>query len=183
LTHISLPENVTVIDDGVFEDCSSLTDINIPEHVTKIGCLAFLNCKSLVNLSILKSVTDIGRSAFDGTPWLAALGDFPIVNNILIRYQGKESKVTIPDNVTKINLIAFFDCQFLTDVIIPQGVTFIGAFAFGWCTALNNVTIPASVTQIHNLAFIKCEHFTLHVKERSYAQKYAEENNLNFVVE
>lgn len=42
-TEVVIPEGVTSIGFGAFEDCSSLVRISIPEGVTSIGCYTFLS--------------------------------------------------------------------------------------------------------------------------------------------
>ena len=41
---------VTIIDDGTFSGCTSLTSITIPNGVTSIGRNAFYNCTSLTDI-------------------------------------------------------------------------------------------------------------------------------------
>ena len=45
-TEVVIPEVVTSIGFGAFEDCSSLVRISIPEGVTSIGSCAFAGCSS-----------------------------------------------------------------------------------------------------------------------------------------
>ena len=132
-----------------------------------------------------KPVTSVGRSAFSGCNSLAA--------------------VTIPDSVTRIGLDAFYKCSSLTTITMPDGVTILGADAFSFCTSLTEVTmpnsltsigesafsdckkltsitIPDSVTSIEKSAFSGCNNLTIYGYARSYAQKYAAENNIRFAL-
>ena len=81
-------------------------------------------------------------------------GDFEIKGTTLIRYNGNDSDVTIPDGVTKIEDEAFWECTGLTSIKIPNSVTTIGSSAFVCCIGLTSVTIPDSVTSIGDCAFI-----------------------------
>lgn len=65
---ISLPDSVTVIGDGAFENDTALADVVIPGGVTTIGRKAFANCTSIKTINIPSSVKKIDSSAFDG--WL-----------------------------------------------------------------------------------------------------------------
>lgn len=47
ITHIDIPNGVTVIGEYAFWFCSSLTSINIPDNVTTIGVDAFRGCSNL----------------------------------------------------------------------------------------------------------------------------------------
>lgn len=122
--------------------------MTIPDSVTWIFEDAFKDCVNLTSVTIPDSVTEIDRTAFDGTPFLKNLGDFAVVNGILLRYQGSGGAVTIPDNVTRIGNCAFQDCTSLTSVTIPDGVTSIGYSAFSGCTGLTSLTIPENITEL-----------------------------------
>ena len=63
--HYSIPENITKIIGGAFEDCSGLTSVTIPTSVTSIGGHAFFYCSGLTSVTIPNSVTSIGDWAFD----------------------------------------------------------------------------------------------------------------------
>ncbi len=57
---------LTVIWNGVFQECDSLISISIPEGVTCIENTAFWGCDSLVSITIPESVTKIYDDAFYG---------------------------------------------------------------------------------------------------------------------
>jgi hypothetical protein len=60
----AIPNSVTVIGEGAFGGCASLTSVTIPGNVTDIGDYAFDGCTALTSVSILGSVTTIGEGAF-----------------------------------------------------------------------------------------------------------------------
>ena len=78
----------------------------------------------------------------------------------LIKYNGTDPHVTIPDSVTKIGDLAFEGCTSLKSVTIPSSVTAIGDLAFEGCASLTSVTIPSSVTEIGESAFSRCKSLT-----------------------
>ena len=160
LTSIALGNSVTSIGDTAFWGCSGLTSVTIPNSVTSIGDTAFYECSGLTSVTIPNSVTSIGYCAFYGTPWLQSLGDFAIVNHILLCYQGRKTEVTIPNSVTSIGRGAFEYCSSLTSVTIRNSVTSIGGYAFYDCSSLTSVTIPDSVTSIGTYAFSGCSSLT-----------------------
>ena len=51
-TKVVIPDSVTSIEDGAFEDCASLTSVEIPNSVTSIGKSAFEDCASLTSVEI-----------------------------------------------------------------------------------------------------------------------------------
>ena len=51
LTSVTIPDSVTSIGGGAFEDCDSLTSVTILDGVTRIGNNAFYNCDSLTSVT------------------------------------------------------------------------------------------------------------------------------------
>lgn len=74
----------------------------------------------------------------------------------LIAYVGRNTSVTIPNNVKSIEEKAFINEKTLTNIIIPNSVTSIGESSFRNCTGLISVTIPKSVISIGWHAFNGC---------------------------
>lgn len=58
------------------------------------------------------------------------------------------TSIEIPNSVTSIGNMAFWNCRGLTSVTIPNSVTSIGDNAFYKCTGLTSIEIPNSVTSI-----------------------------------
>ena len=154
-----IPDSVTSIGDGAFEDCWSLQSVTIPDSVTSIGDLAFYDCRSLHSVTIPDSVTSIGESAFEGCSSLQSVTIPDSVTSIgdsAFEFCDSLHSVTIPDSVTSIGDDAFHECLSLQSVTIPDSVTSIGDSAFSGCSSLQSVTIPDSVTSIGDCAFSFC---------------------------
>lgn len=130
---ITIPNSVTSIGSGAFEECYGLTSITIPNSVTSIGDWAFDQCSCLTSITIPNSVTRIGDGAFSGCSNLTS--------------------ITIPNSVTSIGDYAFSGCSRLASIIIPNSVTSIGDYAFYNCSGLTSINIPDGVTSIGNYAF------------------------------
>ena len=90
----------------------------------------------------------------------AEAGTFQIKNGVLVRYNGNDKDVVIPDGVTSIGAGVFMDCFRLVSITIPDGVTSIGEDAFEFCESLTDITIPKSVTSIGEYAFGHCQSLT-----------------------
>ena len=66
------------------------------------------------------------------------------------------TSVNIPNGLTLIEPIAFYEYTSLASITIPDSVTFIGSSAFYGCTSLASITIPDSVTFIDDMVFSEC---------------------------
>ncbi|MCD7727180.1 MAG: leucine-rich repeat protein [Ruminococcus sp.] len=92
------------------------------------------------------------------------------------------TSVIIPDSVTSIGTSAFIDCTSLTSVTIGDSVTSIGSYAFAYCDSLSSLTIPNSVTSIGNNAFYDCDNLVIYCYSGSYAEQYAIENDIEYIL-
>lgn len=77
--------------------------------------------------------------------------EFDIENGVLVRYNGADSDVEIPDGVTAIGEYAFYDKK-VQRVSIPDSVTKIGDSAFSRST-LTDINFPEGLQSIGNGAF------------------------------
>jgi len=92
---VTIPSDITIVGDKVFQFFTNLSKVNIHSGVTSIGIAAFEWCTSLTEVTIPSSVTSIGDWAFQGCTAL--------------------TKVFIPVSVTDIGEVAFYHTG-LTDV-------------------------------------------------------------------
>ena len=70
---VTIPNNVTSIGDGAFNNNENLTSVTIPNGVTTIGQNAFFFCSNLTNVIIPRSVTSIETYAFSICPNLKSV--------------------------------------------------------------------------------------------------------------
>ena len=165
LTNYTIRQGTRSICDEAFRHCESLQSVTIPNSVTSIGNRAFSGCKSLQSVTIPESVTIIKGNPFYDCPArvINRSKHFTIFEGNLytsdrrklISYLSKGKNFIIPDSVTSIGDVAFYDCSSLQSVTIPDSVTSIGG-AFSGCSSLQSVTIPDSVTSIDDHAFQGC---------------------------
>lgn len=132
----SIPNTVTKIESGAFENCKYLSSIDIPNTITSIGEYAFDYCIGLSSVTIPNSVRTIGDCAFCSCENITSL--------------------ILPNSIEKISASLLRHCSSLTDIVIPNSVKIIEDGAFGYCTSLTDITIPTSVSQIKEAAFIEC---------------------------
>ena len=76
--------------------------------------------------------------------------DFIIENGVLIKYNGNDSVITIPTDVTEIGTEAFAGKKKITEITVPGAVTKIGNNAFKGCSTLVKVEIQNPETEAYD---------------------------------
>lgn len=107
------------------------------------------------------------------------IGDYTMDGDTLVKYNGTEATVTVPNSVRTIGHEAFSGNTSITEVVIPSSVTkvdfsafencpnllkvtmgsnvkTIGASAFSGCTSLKSISLPAKTSELGSGAFAKC---------------------------
>lgn len=185
LKSIVIPDAVKRIGDYAFYTCSSLTSVTIGNGVTSIGSHTFYKCIFLKNIVIGDSVVAIGDNAFYGCRTLTNViipDSAVIIGSSVFEECTSLKTVTMGNSVTSIGKEAFLGCKSLINIVIPNySVTSIGDYAFYSCDSLKSIEIPDSVTSIVNTAFDGCDNLTIYGESGSYAETYANENDIPFV--
>ena len=183
ITHVNIPMGVTKIDTSAFAGCKGLVEIILPESLTSIYPSAFYNCSNLAEINIPKSTNYIGPHAFDGTKWLKEYeGDFVILDDVLITYKGKDSKITIPDNITTICTYAFNLYNYINEVIIPVNVRIIRYSGFNYCENLQKVTFLDVNINLEAGAFNNnSKNLEFYSTSSGLVESYAKKNNITFI--
>lgn len=129
LTHVSLPNSITRIDQNAFKQCKCLAEITIPTDVNIIGESAFSDCVSLIKITFPASLTRIENNAFSNCEQIASL-NFPCK----LEFIGKS---------------AFRNCYNLTNISFGKTKLTISESAFAFCSQLKTVNcfseIPPAV--------------------------------------
>ena len=81
---------------------------------------------------------------------------FEIENGTLLRYNGEEHSIVIPEGVRAIGKGVFKGMEWITDVVLPDGITEIGDNAFKGCRQLAAVNFPEGLQRIGDFAFHRC---------------------------
>lgn len=151
LQSVVFPENVKVIGRWAFMWCDELQNFTLPESVETIGLQAFIDCESLTEVTIPANVTTIEQNSFSGCGKLRAIyvaeGNpaYQSVDGVLMTKDGtmvhtcpgaKEGTFVIPNGVTTIASLAFFDCQNLKRLVIPATLATINERGFDFCDNL-----------------------------------------------
>ena len=90
-------------------------------------------------------------------------------------------KVNMGKGVKVLERSAFNNCSKLEEVLLPEGLIEIGERAFR-NTALHDIYIPSSVVIIADDAFDGCEGLIIHCDKGSFAEQYAENNNITSII-
>ena len=134
ITAINLPDGLTRIGEGAFQECPGLTEVFIPGSVDSIGARAFMDCDGLTELVLSEGLTAIESLAF--------------------YYCTSLSSVSFPKSLRALN--GFYGCTELRSIDIPEGLTTIGAYAFAYCDGLTEVFLPESLETVYAGAFADC---------------------------
>ena len=95
---------------------------------------------------------------------VAADSDFEIVGDELIRYNGTEKTVRVPEGIVSIGASAFWNNTSVREVILPNTLERIGGDCFYYCTNLERVTVPEKVSIMGNNPFAGCPKLKLENK-------------------
>ena len=155
---VRLPDNLKVLNSGLFAECWKLREVNIPSKLREMYEHVFMNCREISpSVAILPETVEI----LDGSPYygIRAIEEVVVPKNVRVlrrTYNGMAGlrKATIlTDKLTEIGNDAFYWCSALEEVNIPDKITRIGQGAFFWNLRLRKINIPSTVTRIEKFAF------------------------------
>ena len=96
-----IPSSATIIGEGAFSGCESLTCFTIPEGITRIEERAFSSCINLTSISLPQTLEEIEERAFGGCHSLQS--------------------IVIPKNVVYIEENPFANCCQLKSITVEKG--------------------------------------------------------------
>ena len=150
-TDFEISENITLIDNGAFMNCTNLKAINKNDGVAdvdlgnmtklaEIGKQAFSGCSSIVSLRLSGTITKINDSAFSKLTTLA---------NVKFNDNGKAGTTELGSSV-------FSGCTNLVEVSTAKNVGIIGSSAFSDCIKLMRLNLAEGLQIIKKDAFAGC---------------------------
>lgn len=103
-----------------------------------------------------------------------------IEKNRLVKYEGDDEVVTLPeeveiiadsafygaknlrtvhmtDHVQEIGTYAFYNCENLQEIELPDSIYYMGSAVFSRCTSLRRVKMPARLSSVPKITFYQCE--------------------------
>lgn len=130
ISKIVISDTITYIGEYVFTECCNISSIYIPRSVYGFGGNVFPNSLKFENIELDENNTDL--KIIDGALFSAN-------GKTLYCYPpGKtNTSFVIPNTVSTIERLAFFNCIHLNTIIMNDGVKYIDEHAFGNCTNLN----------------------------------------------
>lgn len=195
ITQITIPKTVKKIDDRAFIGCekleklifeensdaahtcligqyafsknTTLSDIEFSSNVTSIDDYAFSECKSISSINLPKNIAYLGSSVFSGTN----IGEVVVPKSL--KECAKNDKTNGP----------FSGTLQLSKVEFEQETYDIPASVLANNKTKNyikQVVIPATVESVGTDAFSHCTNITIYGVKNSYAQSYAQANNIPF---
>lgn len=178
IVDIRLPGSLKHIESRAFRNCIGLERVTFGGSEVEIDEDAFRNCTSLKSVRTCDGAeytfhglndiyrTDTGLSDREedknAVPELVrvvhrqVLGNFRVSGTILLQYLGAESRVVIPEGITRIAEEAFAGIETIDRVILPESLREIGAEAFRGCLLLQTIALPKGLCRIGAGAFESC---------------------------
>ncbi len=152
--------------------------------VSKNGSYAL----TIIGNNMLSSTVMIDITNFDVIPTaLFSYEEIDASTLTITSYNGSAANITVPMEIdgleTKtLSENAFLNKESVVSVNIPNTVEAIGNSCFSGCANLSKIIIPQSVVEIADNAFDGCDNLTIYCYEGSYAQSYAEENEIPYIL-
>ncbi|MBQ4619699.1 MAG: leucine-rich repeat protein [Clostridia bacterium] len=211
LLNITLPDGITEIPKGAFYDCIALTEVHVPINVTAIGNEAFYTCDNLKFVWLSDNIISLGSNAASTAytafvinrdtvtqQTIAGTGMYFVYANepefvfcslyeeelnrlMLVRYDGTDADVVIPDGTAVIGEKIFYNMAFLTSVTVPDSVTEIRNMNFYECANLPCVYLPDNITSIgYSVGFFKEEGTYLVINRESATESALKNIGMHF---
>lgn len=183
LTSVNFPETLEVIDRGAFISTRRIKFLDVPKALLQLGDQAF-DYSGITYVSMRGDaprwdmrnnniVFFVGndkveqyKSAWNNGSYNCKIfsenslvGSFLVDGDVLIKYFGSESLVTVPEGVKVIGEYAFYQNVEISNVVLPEGVEEIKPYAFS-SSGLSAIDLPDSLKIIGDGAFNFCQGIT-----------------------
>ncbi|MCQ2324733.1 MAG: leucine-rich repeat domain-containing protein [Paludibacteraceae bacterium] len=130
-----------------WKDFGTITD---KQYDLKNNIITYTATEKLTNPYLEVGWTTFGPAIIshtfsNGTGTITCGGEITKIGDMAFAFSGLTS-INIPNSVTTIEGMAFYNCASLTSITIPNSVTTIGDYAFYWCYALTSIDVDAANT-------------------------------------
>ena len=176
LREIVLPDSITTIRDGAFDDCYAIARATLGKNLTTVEGYSLFYCplaevynrsaftaeeiRNTLHLEVRNIYSDT-----EGASKVSYTDDFLVYTDgnekTVYGYLGIKTNLAIPEGTTAIADQAFMDYRGrIYTVTMPDTVTSIGRYAFAWCTGLRSIRLSAVLTEIQCYTFQQCQKLT-----------------------
>ena len=129
LRTVIMPDEVEVIDEAAFSNCSALAEISFPGALTTLGRSAFEKCVLLEEFEMKQNLTSPA----------AYVTFYPFYGCHLKRIVVDEGVTTINNNIFQ------GGCSYLEELLLPKSLKKIGNYAFENAVNLKELTIRSNI--------------------------------------
>ena len=157
-----IPQGTLTIGRSAFYSCGLILSLTIPDSVVSIGDYAFYDCFNIGYTADLEIPT--GEEDEEGEP----ITEIVTVTGYLTLSEGLKSigirafqgtglvEVVIPDSVTSLGAMAFYNCQDLQSITFGSSIQEISDHMFYGNESLQNVVVKGTLNTIGEAAFQGC---------------------------
>lgn len=181
-----IPEGTELIFSAIFlRDCKYLENVVIPESLTAYVTLGLCYCPNLKNIYVSND-----NPAFCDIDGILYSKD----RKTLLYYPRgrKEPTYNIYKNTETIGSSSFWGNTYLTNITIPDNVKKIDVGAFFNCENLKEITLPKNIVELSGIGwscsdpgghgeYIKYDDITIKGYSGTVAETYAKENGFTFI--
>jgi len=147
---------VTTIGANAFKSCTALNNVTIPSTVTSLGASAFASCTSLTNVTIEEGITALPNFAFNASAITSIVIPSSVATlgtNIFQNCLSLKNVVIEDGNLKTISSDTFNGCKALQRVTIPDNVTRLDDNAFLNCTGIKYIWLSGNVQTVNKGVF------------------------------
>ena len=160
VSHVSLPHNLTIIEDYAFYGCENIQSIDFYDGILSVGNHAFEDCVALEQVKFGSGLTEVGEYAFSGCSML--------------------TEVRLPFEVRVIEDYAFESCTSLQTLVLGGDLEYIYYGAFEGCNSLSEVYFQCSEEQWNNVDVFPSNYYLQEVSNRYWYSETQPESEGNF---
>lgn len=171
LTDIVIPNSVTSIGGGAFQFCSALVSMSIPfvgdsvktstdTYQYPFGYIFGVSSSTYPGITNVKqyyhgpSASNITNSTY-GIP--SNLRSVTVTGGNILYGAFMDcsmlTSITMPNNITSIESVAFSMCSGITSITLPNGIIYVGSGAFGGCSGLTSVYYMGTISSWCGITF------------------------------
>ena len=159
---LTISNGIKQIGPGAFSGANKITSLTLSNTLEWIGDEAFYNCTGLTGALVMPdSLKQIGggvsnTGVFQGCTHLTSLTLNNGLEKIIGAFRsctGLTGALVIPDSVTTISGMAFYDTGFTGTLVIPDSVTTTNYSNFSYMRNITSIIIGSGVTTINNGMF------------------------------